>query len=100
MDVDTSEQSPGLSSHQTHAKDGGSSGPQERVAPAEKGKVGPGPGDWQGQTESLSPTPGRVTGGHLQLSPKPPKRPESPLMAQYKGFRKTAVVDRYEAQAS
>ena len=81
-------------------KEGGNSGPQERIAPAKKSKVGPGPKDWQGKTESLSPTPGRVTGGHLQLSPEPPKRPESSLMAQYKDLRKTAVVDRHEAQTS
>ena len=45
-------------------------------------------------------TQGGVTGGPLQLSHEPPKRPESPLMAQYKDLRKTAVVDRHEAQAS
>ena len=100
MDAGTSEQSPGLSSYQTHAKEGGSSGPQERVAPAKKGKVGPGPGDLQGQTESLSQTPGRVTWGHLKLPPEPPKRPESPLLAQYKDLRKITMVDRHKAQAS
>ena len=80
MDIGTSEQSLGLSSHQTHTKEGGSSDPQERVAPAEKSKVGPGSEDWQGKTESLGPTPGRVTGGHLQFSPEPPKRPKSPFV--------------------
>ena len=71
-----------------------------KAAPDVKGMTNPGPKGGQGRNESLSQTPGGVTGGHLLLSPKPPKRLESPLMAQYKDLRKTAAVDRHEVQAS
>ena len=94
MDVGTSEQGLGLSHQQTQAGEEGNSGPQAKIAPDKKSKVGPGPEAGQGKNENLSPAPGGVTGGHLQLSPEPPKRPKSPLMAQYKDLRKTALVDR------
>ena len=76
--------------------------PSSRVGAAQdvKGMTNPRPKGGQGRNESLSPTPGGVTGGQLLLSPEPPKRPESPLVAQYKDLRKTAPVDRHEVQAS
>ena len=100
MDTGTSEQNPGLGYQQTQTGEGKIPDPQVEAAPDVKDMTNPGPKDGQGRNESFSPTPGGVPGGQLLLSPKPPKRPESPLVAQYKDLRKTAPVDRHEVQAS
>ena len=100
MDTGTSEPNSGLSYQQTQTGEGKTPGPQVEAAPDVKGMTNPRPKDGQGRNESLSPTPGGVAGGQLLLSPEPPKRPESPLVAQYKDLRKTAPVDRHEVQAS
>ena len=78
MDMGTSEQSPGLGYQHIQAGEDKIPGPQMEAAPDKKGMINLGPKGGQGRNENLSPTPGGVTGGHLLLSPKPPKRPESP----------------------
>ena len=100
MNTGTSEQNPGPGYQQTQIGEGKTPGPQVEAALDVKGMTNPGPKGGQGRNESLSPTPGGVAGGQLLLSPKPPKRLESPLVAQYKDLRKTAPVDRHEVQAS
>ena len=100
MDTGTLELNSDLSYQTTQTGEGKTPGSQVGAAPDVKGMTNPGPKDGQGRNESLSPTSGGVARGQLLLSPEPPKRPESPLVAQYKDLRKTAPVDRHEVQTS